>query len=461
MHVDRTIEKSGFFFTPNNPEKRYPGVVTVTDGGRIDLEITADEVAFVELDEIFIGRLIGEVEGGFVTLEGCEYRKMNAAFGGLVGKSLIYARLILIGSIGLPETAAFTSFRFSVDNLSEWFGKSAFKTDYGQNFEGCTITLERPAPVQCLLPDGSTFVIDIQVRLPGAITYPIIELYQQAFIEIKPAQSQPYEYYQNLSSRITRFFAFLIGRPVAIHSLTAQVDDPAVDDIHKQVDVYFQSLNNAPKKPLKSWEMLLGHSSIAPRLSELLSSWLNEYENLTPALHHYFSVQDESHAFADTKFLALAQSLEAFHRRTSKAQKRLPKEIYKAQTRSILQSCPEEHRDWLKEKLNFGNEITFGERLRHLSDRFIEVFGGQSKVDLMVQGTVKTRNYHAHYDPAGKAKALTGPALITLTFRLRVLFALNLLVRLGLTYEEATKLTKAPPLQQLLRSAIYIEQNSD
>lgn len=461
MHLDSTVVKSGFFFTPQNPEKRYPGVVTIADGGRISLEITADEVAFVELDEMFIGKLIGQVEGGYVTLEDCEYRSMNMAFGGVTGKSQIYARLIYVGTVGLPEPINFTTLRFRVENLSEWLGKSAFKMDFGANYDECTITMERPEPVKCILPDNTQLLIGVHVKVPGATKYPTIELYQEAFLEITPATPQPIEFYQGLSHRLTRFFSFVIGKPVAIHSLIVQIDDSEIDEIHRSLDVYFESLNNSSNKQIKSREMLLQYSNIASRLEDLLSNWLNQYEILKPAIHHYFTVQDETHAYMDTKFLAMAQALEAFHRRTSNTQIKSPKDEYKAKTDAILKSTPDEFKAFLKDQMMFGNEISFATRLHQLLDRFSNVFGGQSNADLMIQGTVRTRNYHAHYDPKGAAKALKGSALVILTLRLRVLFALNLLTHLGLEEDESIRLTKALPLSQLLRNATYIEQNSD
>ena len=461
MYVETVVVKSGFFFTPKNPEKRYPGVVTIADGGRISLEITADEVAFVEVDELFIGRLIGQVEGGYVTLEGCEYRSMNLAFGGTTGRSQIYARLIYVGTVGLEEIANFTSLQFGVDNLSEWLGKSAFKMNFSANYDDCTITLKKPESIDCVLPDGTKLQIALQVRLPGATKYPVIELYQQAFIEITPAAPQPIDFYQTLSHHITRFFSFVMGKPVAIHSLTAQVNSSKIDEIHKSLNVYFQSLNNSNNKEIKSREMLLNYSTIEPRFQDLISRWLNIYETLKPAIHHYFSVQDETHAYADTKFLVMAQALEAFHRRTSKTQIKMPKAEYKAQKELILKTCPEEYRNWLNEKLAFGNEVPFATRINQLLDRFSIVFGGQAITTLMVQGTVRTRNYHTHYDPKGAANALKGPALVSLTLRLRALFALSLLVHLGLKENEAIALTRSEPLSKLLRSANYIDQNND
>lgn len=71
--------RSGYFFTPSNCDEKYPGTLTISEGGRAELEITSTKVAFISFNEREIGRLIGEVEGGYLTLEGCAYRTMSLA----------------------------------------------------------------------------------------------------------------------------------------------------------------------------------------------------------------------------------------------------------------------------------------------------------------------------------------------------------------------------------------------
>ncbi|SDY38192.1 HEPN domain-containing protein [Pseudomonas salomonii] len=459
MYLAANVVKNGFFFTPDNVDRQYPGILTISNGGLISLEITANERAFTTFDERVIGRLIGQVEGGYLTLEQCEYRQSSLSLPGTASKSIISSQLALVG-VGLSEPAKFSSFQFCINNLSEWLGKSAFKISIGSSFDEWSIKLQRPDPIEYELSDGTKFIIDIITRVPGGTKYPTMELYQQAYIEITPIESQNLDFFKSLSHRITRFLSFAIGKPVAIHSLKAKIDDPEVNEIHQWSEIYFQSLNNSVQKPLRSDEMLLSFSSISSRLGDLLSLWLREYENLGPALHHYFSVQDDTHAYIDSKFLSMAQALEAFHRRTSNI-KKWSNEDYKRKIAPILAACPEVERTWLRERLNFGYELSFGERLHLLIDDIVEVFEGKNNADAIVQGTVRTRNYQAHYDLAGAKKAVKGAHLVSLILRLRVLFALRLLMHLGLTQQEAVELTKTPPLKLFLKSANFIERNNE
>ncbi|KTB70518.1 hypothetical protein AO067_10215 [Pseudomonas viridiflava ICMP 13104] len=349
-----------------------------------------------------------------------------------------------------------TSLSFCVDGLSEWLGTSAFKIHHGKDFEETIIHINRPEEVRCTLSDGTTFEIKVEIRLPGRARYPVTELFQQAYITLKPIEAKPLEFYQTLTHQLTRFFSFAIGKTVAIHSISAQYESDEASELYSRVDIYFQSLHGTEKCLFDVSAMLLGYKRLAPRFGEILSQWVTSYENLRPALHHHYTVQDGNHGYADTNFLAIAQAVEAFHRRTTHASK-LPKAEYKAKINAILATCPEDEREWLTSKLAHGNEISLADRLHQLIDRFDSVFGDESHRNTIVRGTVNTRNYHAHYDRYGQAKALTGGALVGLTYRLRVLFTLSLLVHLGFSEKEATDIAGFDYLKKMISIAEHLD----
>lgn len=135
-----------------------------------------------------IGRLIGQVEGGYVTLEGCEYRTMNLSFAGMTENSLIAARLVFIGQ-RLPESANFKSLRFCVDGLGEWLGTSAFKVKVGQSFEDWSVIFKQPESVKCTLPDKTILEINIDVKLPASIKYPTLDTLSASINSNKAHQS--------------------------------------------------------------------------------------------------------------------------------------------------------------------------------------------------------------------------------------------------------------------------------
>ncbi|MEE4149565.1 hypothetical protein V2I94_12115 [Pseudomonas viridiflava] len=197
MRVSEPTVKNGFFFTPTEPDKRYPGILKILDGGRIELHLTSDENAFVSFDEMFIGRLIGKIEGGYTTLEDCSYETMNLSLGGGAATSLITARIAYIG-MGMPEECQFDQFEFAVDELSEWYGKSAFRPILGMKPSDCVIDFGMPSTVTCHLPEGVILEIGMKATFPGKVKYPVTELRQQACLTIKADSCKPLSFFVSL-----------------------------------------------------------------------------------------------------------------------------------------------------------------------------------------------------------------------------------------------------------------------
>ena len=86
MRIKEEFKKSGYFWLPENEDKKIPGTLSILDGGNIELEVVG---LFDESIEALNGnddlkRINGHVEkDGFVTLEDCFYRNKNIAFGGI------------------------------------------------------------------------------------------------------------------------------------------------------------------------------------------------------------------------------------------------------------------------------------------------------------------------------------------------------------------------------------------
>lgn len=78
MRIEEEYKKTGYLWLPEKEDKKIPGVLSISDGGYIELEIAGlfDE----SLDSLNrnddIDRMIGHVEnGGLVILDNCFYTK--------------------------------------------------------------------------------------------------------------------------------------------------------------------------------------------------------------------------------------------------------------------------------------------------------------------------------------------------------------------------------------------------
>ena len=116
MRIEEEYKKTGYFWLPEKEENKIPGILSIDDGGKIELEIVGhfDEGMKPLTSDDNLSRIIGHVEkDGLVTLDDCFYTKKNFAFGG-ISKSKIIANKVLSGAAwDKDEEVAFNTFSFS------------------------------------------------------------------------------------------------------------------------------------------------------------------------------------------------------------------------------------------------------------------------------------------------------------------------------------------------------------
>ena len=138
----------------------------------------------------------------------------------------------------------------------------------------------------------------------------------------------------------------------------------------------------------------------------------------------------------DGKFLALAQGLETYHRRTSN-EKLMDDSVFKKLTENLIKQCPEENREWLSGRLQHGNEVNLGRRIKSIIEPFKELLGTSKDRKRLIRTIVDTRNYLTHYDKSLKSvSATSGRDLWLLCLKMEAIFQLHLLQVLGFTQAE-------------------------
>ena len=99
MRIEEEYVKTGYFWLPEQQENKIPGILTIKDGGNIELEVVGlfDESIEALNGKDDLTRIIGHVEkDGLVTLDNCCYTKKNISFGG-ISKSKVCVHRVLSG----------------------------------------------------------------------------------------------------------------------------------------------------------------------------------------------------------------------------------------------------------------------------------------------------------------------------------------------------------------------------
>ncbi len=459
MRIKEDYKKTGYFWLPENEDNKLPGVLSIDNGGKIELEIVGHfNEGFKSIsDDIDLSRIIGHVEkDGLVTLDDCFYTRKNFSFGG-ISKSIILVNKVLSGAAwGKSEELNFNTFSFSVDCLDEWVGISGITVDNDWEDRTATIRYNPPEKIKIELSNGMTLEICFAYTLPGFPNLTEAKITQSAFFRLTSEVSRELSDFTSIAFKITNLMCFAMDGIVTLKDVSAtsskiqrKIGDNETSPV--PISIYYQSNPFSEKIPKKSWhDMLFTFGTIKVNAKEVFNNWINAYEYLAPAIGLYFSTKIGAQKYLDGKFLALAQGLETYHRRTS-SETLMDKATYESLVSEILKGCPNDHIDWLKGRLIHGNEINLGKRLKKIIEPFKGHIGTSSERSKLLRKIVDTRNYLTHYSEDLHGQAAKGRELWVICLKMEAIFNLHFLKVIGFTDKEIDMVVEnCYPLKQKL-----------
>lgn len=462
MRIEKELEKTGFFWLPGHENDQKPGILKIKNGGRVELEIVGN---FDEDFEFFdknwnIARIVGFVEGdGNITLERCFYTSKNLSFGG-ISKSKLFVSMLLIGaSWEKDEEVTFSTFSFSVDCMDEWVGISGINVKFDHKKKSATINYTPPENISILLNNQFKLEICFEWGLSNSSNISEQKITQRVYFKLSSEKTVPLQNFLDVAFKITNLMSFAIHDTVAMKDLIATSPDIKIKISEEKnrlvpIKLYYQSNSFLEIEPQKSQhEMLFSYDAISSNADKVFNNWINAHEHLSPAIGLYFSTKTEAYKYIDGKFLALAQGLETYHRRTTD-EKLMKTSEYGLLTRQIINNCPEGYQDWLSARLQHGNEISLSKRLKAMVEPFKKHLGTGAERKKLLRKIVVTRNYLTHYSPDLEKEARKGRDLWVICQKMDVIICLHFLMVIGFTDEEiGSIINKSHILQQKLRAA--------
>lgn len=464
MRIKDEFKKVGYFWLHSAPERRIPGTLVITDGGNIELEVVGlfDE-SIEELNKAInrkdeLERIVGHIEKyGLVTLDNCFYKNKNISFGD-ISKSSIHVNRAFIGvAYDDKEVVLFNELRFSVDGIDEWVGLSGIKVEHKFEERTTSITYMPSDEISLNLNNGMKLLITFSWTLPGFPHQREAKITQKTYFKLASEKERPLDEFISAAYKIATLLCFAIDKTVCIEQVSATSNSISQDigDGKKtpvSISIYYASLpyiKNEPKIDLH--RMLFRFGQIAEDAERIINNWLDAYDEINPALNLYFATKTDAHKYIDGKFLALAQGLETYHRRTSN-EKLMGDMVFKELTEQLIVQCPKENREWLSGRLAYGNEINLGRRIKSIIEPFKEILGNSQQRSKLIRAIVDTRNYLTHYNEDLKSVAVTGRDLWLLCLKMEAIFQLHLLQVLGFTEAEVKSVfTNSHELQQKLK----------
>jgi hypothetical protein len=469
-------ELRGYWWLPSCPEHKVPGTLYFSQSdirlellGELDRPRPAQAVEEAEQGEgprevsVELGslvtsqsRILGQApNGSAVTLERCNGRSLAIGLPGLT-TSEYGAQFVLVGAWYEPdEELAFDEIAIRFSELDTWASVSGFATklmwtEDQKSLASIETKFLPPPAIDVVLDEGTTLKFEFPYTVSGM--RPVMtELHIAQAATVRVAFERPANIERSLTyvALLRNFLALAVGRPIRVLSVRGYHKPPADAEVDRFTGVGPQNLDveilyrlvglpEPAERELHPTEMLFTLGDVHDRLGEVLATWFAKQEVLGPVLARYFHLVHNPPTSREQEFESLTRVLETHHRLVVGPAAR--SEEHLERLGMILSSVPEEHREWLEGRLEYSHEPTLSQRLRVALARCPEIaarlVGNSDARSSFVRKVSLTRNYETHLDPGNREPAARGAELVALTYQLRALVEMTLLLEIGFSCEE-------------------------
>ena len=472
MKLSEPIEETGFFWLPEDPKTRLPGVLRISESGEATLQITnlnqdhavksitigKESVSpkkdskqknplsppfskhefgapFPELHHREFKRVDGMIKKGYVSLEDCYYSSQNYQSSGFTTSTII-SRFVFSGvGYDAEEEITFSEIKFSMEGLDEWLGISGIQVDHNlgtERWQEGSIQYEPPEKIILSLPEDMEMIFGFDVSVPSGLSITEARISQKAYIRLKSTRLRPLEDFLPLIFILHRFFCFAIDETISLVSVTGYSSGITIGEKNREIPIkiYFKSPLYSKNKPrIHRHYMLFAYRDVEDKLEELIANWLQNHDSFKEAFNEYFAAKYGAYEYLEGEFLSLVRSIEVLHRKNTQDTE-MPEEQFRDMLNVILENTPHDKRKWIEAKLK--NELSLQKRIKKMLKPFQQFYGNERKRKSFINKVVTTRNYLTHFDGNLAEDAAKGNDLWALSMKLETLFRLHFLKMIGM-----------------------------
>lgn len=409
--IQEDLRYYGYWWTPNNPEDRVSGTLTVSKRGGIRLILigmfpsdTGEKMGFNLANHSFIhGQILpGQAPVTLITCQ--EFQRDSSFLSDTISTAMqrfSVTAMLESENIQDADKSVFSGFEFGTTYLDEWINLSQFDV----NFKDDLATISQLAH-QVFAAKGDGFEITFNSYSKVNVFDPPRSI-QQTSVQInltKEMSLQEFEetYYNPLVDMI-QFCASVLNTRTFTNILPA-----GGKDWRKVMIADSQERITKASEPVTRYS-LLPFKDISGKIQDFVINWLAIHKQYEHVFRLYFDSLLTTHQFPTMRFLTVIQALESYH-------------------------SEREEDDSIELKLRLHS--LFGEA-KFVEDELC------LDIDMFVVKVRDTRNYYTHYNSKKKPRAVTGLELTHMTYVLRIYLNFHILLLSGLSEDDAQTRVKS------------------
>ena len=242
--------------------------------------------------------------------------------------------------------------------------------------------------------------------------------------------------YEEIIDGIIAFFSFVCNKVLFVDALGAKFPNQE-DSFFDFIDIYnpnlfrFQDFEQNSK--LTRCQPMFDFEKIEVKFEEIINKWLESWKYLEFPFLLYFHVCKNNFPYSEASFLTLMLELESYHRLMSDDEEDIDDSDFQKLRKDFIEISPEDHKEWVKRKLAYFNQISFRKRIQQLIYPFKSLFSDKKKIDEFIGKIIDYRNNLTHYDEPEYIE-IEDIAYVNAT--LKLIFKLLFLQLIGFSIEE-------------------------
>lgn len=424
------FETDGVWFLPEDPTRKIAGTLHYNPQ-RIQLHLLdafkplRGEVGAGDSFHTYPIVLGSSREGDAVTLLEV-YRagmSFNIGSGGLSQPERLLSSWLLVGA-HVPPDFAYPEMSFRVPGLQIWLSQKVIHQSHTREEASgeivFTYTVGGVRQETMTIPSIASSMEWYQQWQSKADPFSSIDVTVSGWVTIRPEKPQQISWFFKQLSKIVSMLAFISGTPMSPDCIKASTGN-------KTQTVYVLGTFGQSKlcPYVNTHEFFMLRSAMGVELVDVVNRWFEIYTKIEMPTELALSVLGSEKLWLHVEFLSLVQALEGFHRGLYDGNY-IAEADYDAVKKILGEAIPvrlsPDHKDALRSRIRYGNQLSLRKRLDVLSHLIPQeqrriIFGKDGKVP---RSWIDTRNYYTHWDEELRPNVLNTQEMYDANIRMKV-----------------------------------------
>jgi hypothetical protein len=444
-----TLDTFGEWFLPEDASRRVAGALRYTSSGT---ELDLNEAFSPMRGAIGLGDSLKTYpvvfgttrEGEAMTILHAHRAGMSLNFGsgGLSQPERLVSSSLLVGG-HVPADFAYPEMRFRIPGLQIWLSKEVIhQTHNREESSGAYVHtysidgMKQDAMVIPPLRGKLEWHHQCQLK---ADPFSLVDVKVSGWVTIRPDEPKKLDWFLDQMGKITTMLGLISGSLMSPDYIKA-----GTGRAHQHVDVLITFANHKFCTFANVHEFFMLRSTMGVDLVDAASRWFEVYPKIHMPSELAISVFASEKLWLHVEFLSLMQALEGFHRALYEGLY-MDEQGYASVKKALGDAIPAElspdHKDALKSRIRYGNQVSLRKRLTTLCELLPQeirraILGGEGKIP---GSWIDTRNYYTHWDEELRENVLGTREMYNANVRMRVLLRVLYLNLMGIPHESISR----------------------